>query len=83
MFEQFVNAPWWQLVEFLTKGETPLVVEMMLVNTIFLLVLIVRRVGDLPNLRRETVIQVQVLVIMANAMVLFQDQIIKGLDRIL
>jgi hypothetical protein len=83
MFDQIMNAPWWQLADFLTKGNPPLVVELMLVNTIFLIVVIIRRAKGLPTMRTEAVIQIQGLVILANAMVLFQDQIIRGLDVIM
>ncbi len=83
MIDQIINAPWWQLTDFLTKGDPPLIVELMLINTVFLIVLIIRRAKGLPTMRTETVIQVQGLVILANAMVLFQDQIIRGLDVIM
>lgn len=83
MIDQIVNAPWWQLTEFFTKGEPPLIGQLMLVNTIFLIVLIIRRAKGLQTMRTEAVIQVQGLVILANAMVLFQEQIIKGLDRLI
>lgn len=80
MLNQFMNAPWWQMADFFTKGNPPVIVEAMLLNTIFLIVVIIRRAGGLPTMRTQTVIQVQGLVILANAMVLFQDQIVRGLD---
>ena len=83
MLDQIMNAPWWQLTDFFTKGNPPVIVEVMLLNTIFLIVVIIRRAGGLETMRTQTVIQVQGLVILANAMVLFQDQIVRGLDIIM
>jgi hypothetical protein len=83
MIEQILNAPWWQLTDFFANGSPPLIVELMLVNTIFLIVLIIRRAKGLDTMRTEAIIQVQGLVILANFMVMFQEQIIKGLDTII
>jgi hypothetical protein len=83
MLDKIANAPWWQMADFFTKGDPPLIVEMMLLNTIFLIVVIIRRAKGLPTMRMESVLRVQALVILANAMVLFQDQIIRGLDTIM
>lgn len=83
MLDKIANAPWWQMADFFTKGNPPLIVEMMLLNTIFLIVVIIRRAKGLPTMRMESVLRVQALVILANAMVLFQDQIIRGLDTIM
>lgn len=83
MLDKIANAPWWQMVDFFTKGDPPLIVELMLLNTIFLIVVIIRRAKGLPTMRMESVLRVQALVILANAMVLFQDQIVRGLDKVM
>lgn len=83
MLNQIMNAPWWQLVDFFTKGNPPLIVEVMLLNTVFLIVIIIRRAKGIQTMRADSMTLVQGLIILSNAMVLFQDQIVRGLDFIL
>ncbi len=83
MLDQIMNAPWWQLVDFFTKGDPPLIVEVMLLNTVFLIIVIIRRAKGIETLRSDSMSLVQGLIILSNAMVLFQDQIIRGLDVIM
>jgi hypothetical protein len=83
MLDQIMNAPWWQLVDFFTKGNPPLIVEVMLLNTVFLIIVIIRRAKGIVTMHSDSMSLVQGLIILSNAMVLFQDQIIRGLDVIM
>ena len=83
MLHKFFNAPWWQLTDFLSKGHPPIIVQLLAINTIFFILLIVRRARGVPGMRRDSVIQVQALVVVANVLLLFQQEIIGVLRTVI
>lgn len=83
MFDRFFNAPWWQISNFLMQGNPPVIVELMAINTIFLMLYIVRKARGASTIRGETLIQVQALVIFANVLLLFQEQIVAAMRMVI
>jgi hypothetical protein len=83
MIQAFLNAPWWQLNDFLTKGDPPLIAQILAINTIFFILFIVRRMRAAPALMSSAAIKVQVLLIIANALILFQDQIMAAMRHVI
>ncbi len=83
MLERILNAPWWQLSQFLSRGNPPIITQIMGLNTIFFILFIVRRMRGAAALRRDTAIMVQVLLVISNSLVLFQEQILAGLKHII
>lgn len=83
MLQKFLNAPWWQLSDFLTRGQPPLAFQLLIINTIFFILFIIRRMRNERALHRSAAIQVQSLLIVSNALILFQEQITAALRHVL
>jgi hypothetical protein len=81
MFELFQRARWDQAYDFLASGDPPMIFRLLAINTIFLVFYIIRRARVSTQMRPETMIQVQVLLILANILILFQRDIMRMIDR--
>ena len=75
MSELFLLAQWDEIYAFFAKGDPPLAIQLLIVNTIFLIVMMIRRMRGAAPLRNDTFQIVQGLLIFANAAIVFQDQI--------
>lgn len=64
-----------ELYAFFAKGDPPLAVQLLALNTIFLMIVVIRRMRGAPTLRRETSIVVQSMLIFANAVIMFREDI--------
>jgi hypothetical protein len=73
MMDLFFQARWGELYGFFAEGQPPLLAQLLVVNTIFFVVFIMRRMRGAHTLRAQTATTVQGLLIFANTMVLFQD----------
>jgi len=69
------QADWDELYAFLAQGSPPLAVQILVINTIFVMLWIIRRMRGAPALRRETSIAVQAILIIANLAILFQNNL--------
>ncbi len=81
MLELFHRARWDQAYDFLAAGDPPMVLKLLAINTVFVMFYIVRRARVTSKMRPETMIQVQVFLILANVLILFQRDITQFLDR--
>ena len=81
MLQLFHRARWDQAYDFLASGDPPMIFRLLAINTIFLVFYIIRRTRVSTSMRRETMIQVQVLLILANILILFQRDITQFLGR--
>lgn len=72
----FENARWQDLYQFFLAGEQPLVWRLMVINTIVLVVFIIRRARRKSPMRMSTVYVVQALLIAANLFVMFGPKMI-------
>ena len=81
MLELFHRARWDQAYDFLAAGDPPMVFRLLAINTVFVIFYIVRRARVSSSMRPETMIQVQVFLILANCLILFQRDITQFLDR--
>ena len=68
------SARWGELYLFFTSGHPPLVLRLLIINTIFLVFFIIRQSSAKQPLRPVTAYAVQTLLIFANVAVIFQDQ---------
>ena len=77
MFNQdlIYQARWDELYQFFTNGYPPLVLKLLIINTIFLVLFIIRRARATYRLRPTTAYAVQGLLIASNAMVMFQNDV--------
>ena len=75
MLDMFLRAPWGELHTFFAKGEPPLAFQFLILNTIFFIFFISRRMRGLKTMRTETASTIQSLLIFTNGLILFQDYI--------
>jgi len=80
--ELFFHARWGELYAFFAKGNPPLAVQLLVLNTIFFALWIMRRMRNARAMRSEAANIVQALLIGANTMILFQQDITYYLDKI-
>ena len=71
----FQQSDWDEVYAFLAQGSPPLAIQILIINTIFFMLWIVRRMRGVPALRRETSIAVQAILIIANLAILFQKDL--------
>jgi hypothetical protein len=83
MLDMFYQARWGELYAFLAEGNPPLIVQLMVVNTIFFVVFIMRRRRGARSMRAQTASTIQGLLIFANTIVLFQDYFWQYRDRLM
>ena len=83
MLDLFYQAQWNELYAFFAEGDPPLAVQLLVVNTIFFVVFILRRARGARSLRSETAMVVQGLLLFANASILFQDYVWHYKDRLI
>ena len=73
--DQFWQADWGELYAFFAQGSPPLAIQILILNTIFFMLWIVRRMRGAAALRRETSIVIQALLVFANAAIMFQQNL--------
>ncbi len=74
-------AHWDELYAFFAKGNPPLIFQLLLLNTIFFILLISRRMRGAPALRSSTASTIQALLIIANMGLIFQDSILIAMHK--
>jgi hypothetical protein len=82
MLDLFYQARWGELFAFFAEGQPPLAVQLLVVNTIFFVVFIMRRARGARTLRAQTAMAVQGVLIFANVVVLFQEYAWHYKDRL-
>lgn len=75
MLELFHRARWDQAYDFLSSGDPPMVFRLLAINTLFVILYAIRRAKALGRMRSSTVLQVQGLLVLANALILFQSDV--------
>lgn len=73
--ELFRNARWQDLYNFFANGSPPLILELLVINTIFLILFIVRQATSKHPMRYSTAYIMQGLLLAANAFFMFQHDI--------
>ncbi|MFN0193606.1 MAG: hypothetical protein ACKVP5_16810 [Aestuariivirga sp.] len=67
---------WNEFYRILSAGDPPLALQLLVVNTIFFIYFVVRRMRGATSMRREVATTVQGLMLFANVAVLFEDQLL-------
>ncbi|MFT3986047.1 hypothetical protein [Aestuariivirga sp.] len=83
MWNTIINAPWYQFYNVLADGNPPMIFKLLALNTVVFILFIVRRAKGVHTMPSRTAIAVQSLLLMANGLILFQDEIQASLSRIL
>ncbi len=73
--ENFKNARWQDIYAFFVAGSPPLMVKLLIINTIFLVILIIKKSRG-GNRNYQTSYTVQALLIAANCLIMFQSQLL-------
>ena len=82
--ENFKNARWQDVYTFFVAGDPPLIVVLLIINTIFLVLFVYKNARD-KGRSHTTSYKVQALLIIANGLIMFQPQLLpkgKFLDNI-
>ena len=82
MLDLFRDARWDELYAFFDSGHPPLMVQLLALNTIVFMLFIVRRMRGAKTLRAETASLVQSLLLVANMLAIFQENIREGLHKL-
>lgn len=75
IFDLAERAPWIDIYDFFASGQPPIAVRLLAFNTVFFILFAIRRARGAAAMRHSTAIRIQVLLIVANFLILFQDQI--------
>ncbi|MGB9140757.1 MAG: hypothetical protein WCB71_00990 [Aestuariivirga sp.] len=75
MLELFREARWDELYAFFAAGNPPLVLQLLVLNTIVFMVFMLRRMRGVRTLRSETASMVQSLLLFTNMLVIFEKNI--------
>lgn len=75
MLELFRRARWDQAYDFLASGDPPIIFRLLAINTLFLILFVLRRVRSPQRMREGTVMHIQALLIGANCLILFQNDV--------
>ncbi len=75
MIELIKNTHWEQIYIFLADGEPPMIARILAVNTLFFILFAYRRARGIPAMREKIAVRVQGLLVAANVLILFQNEI--------
>jgi uncharacterized membrane protein YcaP (DUF421 family) len=75
--ELIERAPWHEFYAFFLKGNPPLIVLLLAINTVFFILFVIRRMRGKNSFRPSTAYTVQGLIILANALVIYHADIFK------
>jgi hypothetical protein len=75
-FEYFNSTDWGLAYRMLTGGDVPLILQLLILNTIFLVIYIARNATAKFRMRQSTVLIIQGILIGANLAVVLQDQLL-------
>ena len=81
-FLDYFNATdWGQGYRLLTQGSVPLILQLLILNTCFLLIYVLHNATSKYRMRRSTVVIVQGLLLAANLAVVLQDNLLPWVQK--
>jgi hypothetical protein len=83
MLDLFKEAQLDELFAFFAKGNPPLMAQLLALNTIVFMIFMVRRMRGARTLNAETASMVQSMLLVANMLAIFQDNILNSLEWLL
>lgn len=83
IYDIFFEAHWDELYAFFSKGNPPLLVVLLAINTIVFILFMVRRMRGKSALRPETASAVQTLLLAANMFAIFFEDIYRAFIRVM
>jgi hypothetical protein len=73
--DEFWQADWGEFYRFFAQGSPPLAIQILVINTIFFILWIVRRMRGARALRPETSIFIQATLIAVNTVIVLQQNL--------
>jgi heme/copper-type cytochrome/quinol oxidase subunit 3 len=73
----FWAADWDGFYRFFAKGSPPLIFQLLALNTVILMLLTARRIAAKHRMRSQTMEVVQVLLLAANLVIVFQEEVLR------
>ncbi len=83
IFDIFWEAHWDELYAFFSKGNPPLLVILLAINTAVFIYFMVRRMRGKSSLRPETASTVQTLLLAANMFAIFYEDLYHAVTRLM
>lgn len=78
----FWAADWDGLYRGLAKGNPPLALQLLALNTVFLVIFVIRRARAKQRLRNSTVELIQLFLLVANIAIVFQEDAYRWLSTV-
>jgi hypothetical protein len=75
MIENFKNADWSQWYYLLSKGNPPLAFQLLIVNSIFFVIFMIRRMRGQSTMRARMANTIQAILIATNILIFYQDTV--------
>jgi hypothetical protein len=82
-FDVFWDARWDELAAFFAKGSPPLMLQLLVLNTLIFIIPIARRMRGASSMRPETASTIQTLLLAANMFAIFQEEIRHALRQLM
>jgi hypothetical protein len=83
MFDVFRRANWQELSAFFEQGHPPIYVLLLFLNTIVFIIFMLRRMRGARALRADTSAMVQTILLAANMLAIFSEDIRHAIHRFL
>lgn len=83
MLHSILTAPWQQASDVLSAGQPPMIARIMAINTLFFVLFLIRRMRGVTTMPERTAILVQSTLVGCNLMILFQDEIVFMLHKVI
>jgi len=83
MLNTIINAPWYQFYNVLSDGNPPMIFRILALNTLIFVLFMLRRARGVSSMPERTAITVQSLLIAANVLILFQDEVEAALRHVI
>ena len=80
MLDLFRDARWDELYAFFESSHPPLIFQILALNTVVFMLFIARRMRGAKTLRAETASTVQSMLLFANMLVIFRENITESLN---
>lgn len=83
IFDIFWEAHWDELWAFFSRGNPPLLVVLLAINTAFFILFLIRRMRGKKGMRPEVASTVQSLLLAANMFAIFYDEIFRSVRSLM
>ena len=83
MLHAILNAPWQQAFDVLAAGQPPMILRILAINTLFFILFLMRRTRGISSMPSKVAIAVQSTLLVINMMILYQDEIMRLMHKVI